>query len=73
MLKLVKPDKKYKRQYIEMLEEWQLTGEKIIPYSIRKNYEDFDNLIAEFEKEEKGILDPRFVPATTLWGQQKVL
>lgn len=68
MLKLVKPDKKYKRQYIEMLEEWQLTGGKIIPYSITKPYEDFDNLIVEFEKEEKGILDPRFVPATTLWA-----
>jgi len=43
MLKLVKPDKKYEKQYKEMMDEWYSVGEKIIPYSIRRvDYKNFD-------------------------------
>ena len=42
-LKLIKASKEYKEQICSMLDEWYSTGEKIIPYSIRKNdYHDFD-------------------------------
>lgn len=42
-LKLVKATKEYQRQIIEMLDEWNATGEEIIPYAIsRLDYHDFD-------------------------------
>lgn len=42
-LRLVKACKEYERQIREMLEEWYATGEKIIPYAIRRlDYHDFD-------------------------------
>ena len=48
-IRLVKLSEQYKEQLIEMMDEWCATGEKIVPYAIRKNdYHDFqyylDNL-----------------------------
>ena len=70
MLELVKPDIKYKQQYIEMMKEWEASGEKIIPYSIREaDYNNFKTMIEGFENESKGInLKPDQVPATTFWA-----
>ncbi len=66
MLVLVRPDSQYKAQIFAMMDEWCLTGEKIVPYSIRKtDYHDFENYIQGFEEEEKG--GEGFVPATTLF------
>lgn len=43
-LRLVKAQEKYRSQIIDMMEEWNSTGEKIIPYSIsRLDYRDFEN------------------------------
>jgi predicted acetyltransferase len=62
----VKLDYNYKKHLIDMMEEWSATGEKIVPYSIRKHdYKHFDTYIKCFEvegKEEGG-----YVPATTLF------
>ena len=42
-LRLVKLEEKYKEPFIQMMEEWSSSGEKIIPYSIRRfDYRDFD-------------------------------
>lgn len=42
-LRLVKLEPKYRRHLNEMMEEWYGTGEKIVPYVIRRNdYRDFD-------------------------------
>ncbi|NLE13174.1 MAG: GNAT family N-acetyltransferase [Clostridiales bacterium] len=42
-LQLVKAELQYKKQITDMLDEWYATGEKIIPYAIRKNgYQDFE-------------------------------
>lgn len=66
MLKLIKLDSSYKDQLFEMMDEWSSTGEKIIPYSIRrKTYLDYEKYMEGFEEEEKGI--PGFVPCTTLF------
>lgn len=68
MLKLIKPDKKYERQYKEMMEEWYSAGENIVPYSIRRlDYKNFDEYLHGFEEEEDGLLYGG-VPATTLWA-----
>lgn len=50
MLKLVKLDKSYKQQLFEMMDEWCKTGEKIVPYAIRKHdYHDFDTYLTTLE------------------------
>lgn len=42
-LKLVKATMEYRSQICEMMEEWNNSGEKIIPYAIRRlDYRDFD-------------------------------
>lgn len=42
-LKLIKATKEYQNQIIDMLEEWNATDEKIIPYTIRRlDYHDFE-------------------------------
>ena len=49
-LKLVKASDGYKKQICDMLDEWYSTGEKIIPYAIRKiDYHDFDQYCANIE------------------------
>ena len=59
-LVLVKASLKYKTQICAMLKEWYSTGEKIIPYSIRKiDYHNFDNYCANIEvKDESNGLVP---------------
>lgn len=47
---LVKLDKKYRRHLNEMMEEWYGTGEKIIPYAIRRlDYRDFEHYCENLE------------------------
>ncbi len=49
-LKLVKASVEYKEQICDMLEAWYSTGEKIIPYAIRRlDYHDFDNYCDNIE------------------------
>lgn len=59
-LKLIKPCAEYKTQISSMLDEWYSTGEKIIPYSIRRlDYHDFDNYCKNIEvKDTSGGLVP---------------
>ena len=52
-LVLVKGEEKYRRQISEMMDEWTMTGEKIIPYAIRKtDYHDFEKYLASLEVTE---------------------
>ena len=64
-IRLVTLTEEYKEQLFEMMDEWCATGEKIVPYAIRKNdYHDFqyylDNLQITEEVDGKG-------PDTTLF------
>lgn len=46
MLKLVKLERKYYPLLIDMMNEWTESGERIIPYAIRKNdYKDYDSYL----------------------------
>ena len=60
MFKLVKLEEKYKEQLNEMMEEWWYSGEKIIPYAIRKvDYHDFENYLNNIEvKDESNGMVP---------------
>ena len=52
-LKLVKLEPQYQAQLEKMLGEWYATGEKIIPYAIRRlDYHDFDRCLRELEIKE---------------------
>lgn len=59
-LKLVKAEKKYQRQITEMLEEWYASGEKIVPYAIRRlDYHNFEYYCEHLEvKDAKEGLVP---------------
>lgn len=53
-LKLVKLSGAYKEQLFEMMDEWYSTGEKIVPYAIRKtDYRNFDDYISAMEESGK--------------------
>lgn len=52
-LKLVKLAPEYRAQLEDMLGEWYASGEKIVPYAIRKvDYRDFDRYLIELEHKE---------------------
>ena len=59
-LKLIKASDAYREQICDMLKEWYATGEKIIPYAIRKcGYEDFEAYMESLEvKMDGGPLVP---------------
>ena len=59
-LKLVKASPLYGEQITDMLDEWNATGEKIIPYAIRRiDYRDFDYYCENLEvKDTSGGLVP---------------
>ena len=54
-LKLVKLSAAYKKQLFDLLDEWYATGEKIVPYAIRKaDYRDFDRYVSAIEGPDDG-------------------
>lgn len=49
-MRLIKLEEQYKEQLFDMLEEWYATGEKIVPYAIRKvDYHDFAEYLESLE------------------------
>ncbi len=49
-LRLVKLSEQYRTHLNDMMEEWYGTGEKVIPYAIRRlDYRDFENYMAKLE------------------------
>lgn len=66
-LRLVKLSEEYRTQLFEMMDEWTATGERIVPYAIRKcDYHAFDNYMADLMAEET-IVSESWVPATTFF------
>lgn len=64
-IRLVKLSGEYQEQLIEMMDEWCATGEKIVPYAIRKNdYHDFQYYLDNLQITEE--VDGK-VPDTTLF------
>ena len=54
-LRLVKASNQYQAQITDMLEEWYATGEKIVPYAIRRlDYHDFAYYCANLEIKDAG-------------------
>jgi len=67
MLMLVRLSEEYRSHLNDMMDEWTLKNEEIVPYSIRRiDYRDFYRYLQSFEEEQEGL--PGFVPATTLFA-----
>lgn len=65
MLKLVKFDDNYVQQLTDMMDEWTSTGEKIVPWSIRKcDYHDIEKYKQSLEVEAP---KDGFVPDSTFF------
>lgn len=65
-LKLVKLAPEYRVQLEDMLGEWYASGEKIIPYAIRRlDYRDFDRYLSELEVKEEN--EDGLVPDSTFF------
>lgn len=65
MLKLVKLEKKFKNQLTEMMDEWTSTGEKIVPYAIRKvDYKNFELYLESLEVKKE---TEKYVPDSTFF------
>lgn len=68
MLSLIKPDTKYKRQYMEMMESWKSAGEQPAPWVLAEDYSDFNAMVKKFEGYSQGLgAGEAFVPNTTYW------
>ena len=64
-LKLVKASNEYRSQIVDMLEEWNSFGEKIIPYAIRRlDYHDFEFYCNNLECKDTSS---GFVPDSTFF------
>lgn len=59
-LRLVKLTKEYRQHLFDMMQEWNASGEKIIPYAIRRlDYREFDTYLSNLEvKDASGGLVP---------------
>ena len=50
---LIKGSSEYKRHITDMMDEWSATGEKIVPWAIRRaDYRDFDNYLRSLDINE---------------------
>ena len=63
--KLIKASVEYKNQIYDMLDEWYATGEKIVPYAIRRiDYHDFTYYCENLENKnilsDQGVTDSTF-------------
>lgn len=68
MIELVRISPEYRRHLFEMMDEWTATGEKIVPFAIRKvDYHDFEAFCEDLDRHERGVIDGR-VPSTTLFA-----
>jgi len=71
MLILVKPDIKYQRQYLEMLDEWKATGEMLVPWVLQEDPSDFAAMTEKFARYAQGQdVPPEFVPSSTFWAYE---
>lgn len=69
----VKPDMKYKEQFLDMMEEWRAEGGEIIPSVMEDVRRDnFEEMMEKFRRDEmEEFLPPGYVPATLLLAYEE--
>lgn len=65
---LIEPSTDFKSQYIEMIEEWKGTGERMVPFVLRYDYEDFDSFLDKIKNlRDNPMQDEKTVNSSTFW------
>lgn len=76
-ISLIKPTTRLKKEYISFYEEWVDSGEEMIPWVIKKEPSDFENMVQFLQDNEAGInLPAGWVSDSTYWlvnQERKVL
>lgn len=70
MLKLIKPNKKYFRQYKEMMDEWNMEGSRIAPWVLQLKYHNqkfFDEMLDRVQEVENGKNLGEYATSSTYW------
>ena len=66
--RLVKPSLEIEQEYIDYIDEWERSGEKIVPYAARRDGMDFKSLLSRWESDSSNeAFDKGFVPSTILF------
>lgn len=67
-LRLIEPSIEYREAYLDMIQEWQATGERMIPFTLRIDCTDFNAFLQEIQRQKTGQhLNERTVNNTTYW------
>lgn len=70
MLKLIKPNEKYYKQYKDMMDEWNMEGSRITPWPLHLKYhteEYFKEMLTRIEEVENGENLGEYASSTTYW------
>jgi predicted acetyltransferase len=74
---LIEPSMQFRKEYIEMIEEWNGTGERMIPFVLRYDYSNFEIFLKQIDNLKKGIgLKENTVSSSTYWlvnSERKVI
>lgn len=70
MLRIIRPERKFYKQYKEMMDEWNMEGSRIAPWPLHLKYHTealFDQMIERVEAVERGVNLGGFAPSSTYW------
>ena len=65
-MKLIVPVTSYKKQYLEMMDDWRSTGEPLVPFCLKYDTSDFDEFVKLTNSFMK-VQDKGFVHHSTFW------
>lgn len=67
-LQLISPNVQYEQEYYEMLDEWKLSGQQLVPFVLEFTAISFKEIIQKLYECSQGIGIPDgFVPHSTFW------
>jgi predicted acetyltransferase len=65
-MKLIEPDITYKKQYLEMMDDWRSSNEQLVPFCLKYDTADFEEFI-KITNSFKKVQDKGFVHHSTFW------
>lgn len=65
-MKLIVPVTSYKKQYLEMMDDWRSTGEPLVPFCLKYDTADFEEFVKLTNSFMK-VQDKGFVNHSTFW------
>ncbi|WP_410513058.1 GNAT family N-acetyltransferase [Paenibacillus sp. BR2-3] len=67
-VRLIRPCIELREQYLAFYEDWIHSGEEMVPWVIRKDPSDFENMLQFLVDNERGLdLPEGWVPSSTYW------